>query len=85
MIFSSDNKKADIIAGRNNMAKTAGSDAHFKFEIATGQTLFDGNLRKALKEKKTEAYGKLKFGAFAAFLSFVKCKVALKKLKFFQA
>ena len=72
MLFNSENEKANNAANKYSIAKTGGSDAHFKFEIATGQTLFDGDLRKALKEKKTEAYGKLKFGAFAAFLSFVK-------------
>ena len=72
MLLNSDNDKADSIAGRYGIAKTGGSYAHFKFEIATGQTLFDGDLRKALKEKRIGAYGKLKIGAFGGLLSFVK-------------
>ena len=74
MLFSSENKKADNIANKHGIAKTAGSDAHFKFEIATGQTLFEGDLRKALKEKSTRAYGKLKFGAFGGLLSYIKMR-----------
>ena len=69
MLFNGDNRKADNTASRHSMAKTAGSDAHFQFEVATGYTLFEGNLRKALKEKRTRAYGKLKFGAFGGLLS----------------
>lgn len=72
MLFSSENKKADNIANKHGIAKTAGSDAHFKPEIATGYTLFDEDLRKALKEKSTRAYGKLKFGVFCGLLSFVR-------------
>ena len=80
MLFSSENKKADETANKYGIAKTAGSDAHFKPEIATGYTLFDGDLRKALKEKSTRAYGKLKFGAFGGLLSFLKNRASSKKI-----
>ena len=75
MLFSSDNKKADTAASKFNIAKTGGSDAHFKFEVATGQTWFEGNLRKALKEKKTRLYGRLKFGEFGGLLSFLRKRI----------
>ncbi len=75
MLFNSDNKKADNAANKYGIAKTGGSDAHFKFEVATGTTLFERDLRKALKEKKTMPYGKLKFGAFGGLLSFLRKRV----------
>ena len=75
MLLNSDNKKADNAATKCSIAKTAGSDAHFKFEVATGCTLLEGELRKALKEKKTMACGKLKFGAVGGFLSFIKKRI----------
>lgn len=75
MLFSLDNRKADAAATRLKIAKTGGSDAHFKFEIATGCTLFEGDLRKALKEKKTRPYGSLRLGAFGGLLSFLRKRV----------
>src|SRR3989344_1893703 len=58
------NKKADKIADKLNIAKTAGSDAHFKFEIATAYTIFKDNLRKAIKQNKTSYEGTIFFGPF---------------------
>ena len=75
MLFSGDNKKADDIANKLNIAKTGGSDAHFKFEIATGCTLFDNNLRKALKNKKTKAIGTIRYGSFGGLLSFLRKRI----------
>lgn len=75
MLLNSDNNTAEDVANKYGIAKTAGSDAHFKFEVATGQTVFEGNLRKALKDRKTRAYGKLKFGAFGGLLSFLRKRI----------
>jgi hypothetical protein len=75
MIFSQDNKKADNLANKLNIAKTGGSDAHFKFEIATGYTLFEGNLRKAFKNRKTRVDGTIRYGAFGGLLSFLRKRV----------
>ena len=75
MLFNSDNKKSDNAANKYGIAKTGGSDAHFKFEVATGTTLFEGDLRKALKEKKTKPDGRLKFGAFGGLLSFLRKRI----------
>ena len=72
MIFPWDNKKAYDIAEKLKMAKTAGSDSHFFFEIGTACTVFDGSLRKALKEKKTIPKGKIRFGAFGGALSYLR-------------
>ena len=66
------NKKADKIADKLNIAKTAGSDAHFKFEIATAYTIFKDNLRKAIKQNKTSYEGTIFFGPFGGLLSFLK-------------
>src|SRR3989344_8707051 len=59
-----DNKKADDAADKLNIAKTAGSDGHFFFEIGTGYTIFNGDLRKAIKQNKTSYEGTIFFGPF---------------------
>ncbi len=75
MIFPGDNKKADKAADKLNIAKTGGSDAHFKFDIATGYTLFEGDLRKALKNRKTKATGTIMYGSMGALLSFLRKRI----------
>ncbi|HLC50436.1 MAG TPA: PHP domain-containing protein [Candidatus Nanoarchaeia archaeon] len=72
MMFPSDNKKADLEASRLGMAKTGGSDAHFSFEIGTGCTAFEGNLRGAIKNKKTVPVGRIKFGLVGGVLSYLR-------------
>jgi len=66
------NEKAQKIAKKLNLPGTAGSDTHFIFEIATAYTIFNGDLRKALKNKKTEFKGTILFGSFGGFLSFLR-------------
>jgi predicted metal-dependent phosphoesterase TrpH len=75
MLFKSDNMKADKIATKLNIAKTAGSDAHFSFEIGTAYTVFDGNLRTALKKKKTRLYGSTLVGPVGGLLSFIRKRI----------
>ena len=67
-----DNSKANNIANELRIAKTAGSDAHFFFEVGTACTIFDDDLRDAIKSKKTEVYGTIKFGTFGGALSYLK-------------
>ena len=74
MLFSSDNAKAKNEAKKLGVAQTAGSDSHFFFEIGTGYTIFDGDLRTAIKTRKTIPTGKIRFGAFGGVLSFFKKK-----------
>lgn len=70
-----DNKKANEIAEKLEMSKTAGSDSHFFFEIGTAYTIFDGDLRTALKRKQTKVDGTIKFGAFGGVLSYLRKKL----------
>ncbi len=70
-----DNSKADKTADSLNIAKTGGSDAHFKFEVATAYTILNGNLRKALKDKATKANGTIKYGSFGGLLSFLRKRI----------
>ena len=70
-----DNKKANNAADKFSIAKTAGSDSHFFFEIGTAQTIFDGDLRKALKNKSTRAEGTIMFGAFGGALSYLRKRI----------
>lgn len=48
------NNKALKMAKENNLTMTAGSDAHFPEEIGRCVTLIDNNLKKGIKEGKTE-------------------------------
>ena len=75
MMFPWDNKKANEAATKLNMAKTAGSDAHFSFEICTGYTFFNGDLRKAIKDKKTTPAGAIRFGALGGALSYLRKEI----------
>lgn len=75
MMFPWNNKKASEIAESLGIAKTAGSDSHFFFEIGTACTFFEGSLRKALKEKKTVPEGKMRFGAFGGALSYLRKRI----------
>ena len=70
-----DNKKADKIADKLNIAKTGGSDAHFRFEVATAYTIFEDNLRKALKNKETKVTGTILYGPFGGLLSFLRNRI----------
>jgi predicted metal-dependent phosphoesterase TrpH len=59
-------KKADGL----NIAKTAGSDAHFSFEVGRCATIFDGDLRKELKHGRTKVEGTTFFGPFGHLCTF---------------
>jgi predicted metal-dependent phosphoesterase TrpH len=51
------NRQATRLAEKLGLAKIAGSDAHFSFEVGRAYTEFDGSLISAIKKKKTEVYG----------------------------
>lgn len=61
MFFSWENHRAKAFAEKHKIARTGGSDAHFPFEIGNGITIFDDNLRKAIKAKKTKTEGTILF------------------------
>ena len=50
-------EKAVIVAEKEGLAKTGGSDGHMWFEIGRGYTLFEGDLHTAIKKKKTQVGG----------------------------
>lgn len=75
MLFNSDNLKSKRIAENLRMAQTAGSDAHFAFEVATGYTEFDGSLHDAIRKRKTVPHGRLRFGAVGGLMSFIKKRI----------
>jgi predicted metal-dependent phosphoesterase TrpH len=51
------NIKAKSFALKNHLPIIAGSDAHFSFEIGKAYTIFEGDLRKAVKYNKTKVDG----------------------------
>ena len=66
------NEKAQRLAKKLDIPGTGGSDAHFWFEIGRAYTIFDDNLRKALKQKKTSYKGTILYGPFGGLLSFLR-------------
>jgi len=66
------NKKAQVLSKKLDLAGTAGSDAHFKFEIGRAYTIFEGNFRDALKKKKTSYEGTIFYGPYGGFISFLR-------------
>ncbi len=71
-LFYFTNKKALRFAEENKMAKVAGSDAHFSFELGRAYTVFDGELRDAIKRRKTTIKSNHFFGSVGKLLSFIK-------------
>lgn len=69
--FKFENLKAQIKAKELNLAQTAGSDAHFAFEIGKCYTEFDGGLRDSLEKRKMRIYGSISFSMLARFLSLI--------------
>lgn len=67
--FPWENKKASKIADDLRIGKTGSSDGHFVFEIGNGVTMFEGNLREAIKKRKTQVGGTTIVGPWAACLS----------------
>lgn len=65
------NQKSNRICDKLNLAKTAGSDGHFAFEIGRGRTLFKGELRKAIHDRSTKIYGAIPIST-GSVLSLVK-------------
>ena len=66
------NRKAQELAKKLNIAGIGGSDTHFKFEVGRAYTMFNGNLRHALKNKKTSYEGTILYGPFGGLLSFLR-------------
>jgi predicted metal-dependent phosphoesterase TrpH len=69
------NRSSIRFAEKFDLAKTGGSDAHFSFEIGRCVTVFDGNLRKAIRERKTNVEGSNVLGILGSTLSFVNKRV----------
>lgn len=72
MLFQKNNKKAQELSKKLKIPGIGGSDAHFIFDIGRAYTIFDGNLRKALKQNKTRYEGTILYGALSGSLSFLK-------------
>ena len=63
-IFNRHNRKALKFANKMNLGKTAGSDAHFRFEIGNSYTIFENvsdenDIIEAIKKKENKIEGKL--------------------------
>lgn len=63
------NIQAIKVAKSVELAITAGSDAHFSFEIGQAVTKFEGSLIKAIKQRKTYVQGKTTLALVGGTLS----------------
>ena len=75
------NKKARLLAKRLNVAETAGSDTHFSWEIGRAYTVFNKDLRKAIKNKTTKTQGSNSLALLHRSFSLFE-KYVIRKLKF---
>jgi len=73
--FYWENKKASRIADELNLAKTAGSDAHFGFEIGNAVNVFEGDLRKAIKMRAIKIEGSSLINPLGVALSWIKKRI----------
>ncbi len=76
-IMPFENRRARKLAETMGIAMTGSSDAHFSFEIGEGMTIFEGDLRKAIRSKKTGAYGTT-INAYPGYLCTVLVKYVWK-------
>ncbi len=72
------NKSAMKFAEKFSLPKTAGSDAHFSFEIGRCITSFDGDLITALKKRKTKVQGSNITGLLGSTFSFFNKRILRK-------
>lgn len=75
MLFPGDNKKAQNLSKKLHIAGIGGSDTHFKFDIGRAYTIFDGDLRKAIKQNKISYEGTTLYGPLSGTLSFLKNRI----------
>lgn len=78
IIIKSANRRAKALAERLKLAQTGGSDGHFLFELKTGYTTFDRDLKTALRQRKTVSGGKRKLTIVRRLLSFLVLKFLVK-------
>jgi predicted metal-dependent phosphoesterase TrpH len=72
-------QKAKRFAVQQGLAMTAGSDAHFSFEVGRARTVFEGSLRDAIRKRKTAPEGLVFAGYLGGALTFL--AKSMKKFK----
>ena len=69
--FPFENKAGKKKALEHNFPQTGGSDGHFFWEVGRAYTLFEGDLRKALKKRKTQSKGSILLALPSRILSVI--------------
>ncbi len=81
--FSFSNKLAQKEAEKLEIAQVGSSDCHIMLDIGRGYTIFEEDLRKAIRKKQTRAYARtgigLLSGSIAAFNKRIRTPLGLKK------
>ena len=68
------NRRARMIAKKLGIAVTGSSDSHMPFDVGRGYTMFEGDLRTAIKKRKTRTGGRT-YGPLSSVLSFFYSKL----------
>ena len=74
------NGHAQKLAKKLKIPGIGGSDAHFIFDVGRAFTIFDGDLRTALKQNKTRYDGTIRYGWLSGTFSCLRTRV-YNKLK----
>ncbi len=69
------NKKARKTVKNLDFAEIGSSDAHLPIDIGKGYTLFEGDLKKAIKNRTTKAEGTTLFGYVSAPISAINKRI----------
>ncbi len=73
--FFGANDRAAGVASRLKFPEVGASDAHMILDIGNGYTLFEGDLRKAIKAGKTIVGGTTKYGFISGAKAFINKRV----------
>lgn len=69
--FVSLNNKSKLLSEKHDFSQTGSSDAHLPIDIGNGYTLFNGDLRTAIKNGKTIAGGTTKYNLPSCAISVI--------------
>ena len=67
-----ENYRAKRLAKELGIPGTAGSDAHFSFEIGQAVSIYDGDLRRSLKSGRIAVSGSSILAPFGSFMSMIR-------------
>lgn len=80
-VFNSRDPLSNAVAAektkRLTMAEIGSSDGHLPLDIGKGYTVFEGDLRSAIKKRRTISGGTIKFGLISRVVSAIRMTIAV--------